>query len=146
MGEPSLGRVARGCALFLLPFMVVWAVAWAAEQGRLGSQPAAFAQQRPTTTQPAPTTTLPPPPTDPPPTTAPSTTTTWPAPDQPGPTYMPSTSRTWGGGDGVSGGGGGSNRGCMEPPGVTEVTWQCNGATWICHDKRATPGTYCIDP
>lgn len=35
---------------------------------------------------------------------------------------------------------------CYEPPGVTGVTWRCGGATWICHDKISTPGTYCIDP
>jgi len=35
---------------------------------------------------------------------------------------------------------------CYDPPGVTEVTWKCNGATFICHNKETTSGTYCIDP
>jgi cytoskeletal protein RodZ len=158
MNEPSLGKVARACALFLLPFLGLYAIVVGLEKN-VGFS-AAYAQEqttgpqttgRPTTSTREPTTTTEPDVTGTFPDTTEGPTTTFMPPttaDTPGP---PSTTYMIPGITSVPGGGGANptnatSADCREPIGVTEVTWRCNGSTWICHDKVATPGTYCIDP
>jgi cytoskeletal protein RodZ len=151
---PSLGRTLRGCVLFLLPFLALYAIVVGLEKN-VGFS-AAYAQEAtttrmPTTTRAEETTTRVPT------TTRPTTT----EPEEPSTTFMPSTTRSTVGppsttymipGITTVPDGGGVNppnatrEDCHTPPGVTEVTWKCGGATWICHDKVSTPGTYCIDP
>jgi hypothetical protein len=140
----------KACLVVLAPIFFLWVLALMWEQ-----TPGAYAQatttktsnpapgetstRAPTTTVGPPSTTfMPPTRTDPPPTTD----------DTVGPT---STTYMIPGVTSVPNGGGSTPTNatpddCHTPPGVTEVTWKCNGATWICHDKVATPGTYCIDP
>lgn len=156
--ESELRRTGRAVLMFLLPLLGLYCLVIGMDKG-VGFAPA-YAQEgttgpptthRPTTTTEEPTTTTNPqstgtfPETTEGPSTTfmPSTTTTRPGP--PSTTYMiPGLTTVPRGGGG--GGPGPTSADCHTPPGVTEVTWKCNGSTWICHDKVSTPGTYCIDP